>query len=638
MPTITSAGVIALPDLASALSETDMDIYCSDGTFRSDAKEVEKTVARGVPLFILSSDVAQPGLHPWLNKQAGNGVPVALLRMGGAVVVPGSLSIDLPVTVDELLATLGQPAAGGATGLLVVGADGTVTAPAQQAPAPVAVDDWDDEPVLSQPRVLAPAPWAEASAPIQAAPVAVDSSWDDDELEAAPVIVQPEPVPPAESAPWIQQAPPQPEPAAWLAQQAPPQPESQPQASAPWLAQPATEQSAPASWNQPPPPPPAVEQPATASAPWQQQQPPPTQAPQQWQQQAPPAAPQQWQQAPAPAPAPAHQQAPPAPPMWQQPAPAAADQDVYGGFDMADALAPAVDNMPVARRTGPGFVVVCLAGKGGVGKSLMAKAIAEAASDGGLSVALIDANRGQGDQAKYLRLAPGASLPTIFDFAAGSARIEDVFLTPEIVNASRHPAAMRTAAPVKYSVVLAPPAHLADPDVVTTAKYNQVVAYAKAHFDMVVLDTQIVEATDTSGLIDGMVIPLALAGAWSIGVTDSSRPGLENLKERLAAFVGAGADPSRILIAPNQLNPATKVDFSQMAQSFAGLGTYMGHIVMDPRVENAMNQAASLTALSTLAPMLNLLCFRITGLPAFDPQLTEAAPAKRSLFARLTGR
>ncbi len=87
--------------------------------------------------------------------------------------------------------------------------------------------------------------------------------------------------------------------------------------------------------------------------------------------------------------------------------------------------------------------------------------------------------------------------------------------------------------------------------------YRRVIDYARANADLVVIDTQIVEAFDTSGLVDGLVVPLLSEGAWGLGVADQSAAGFDNLARRLFHFAEAGVNSFRLMVAFNRLRDST---------------------------------------------------------------------------------
>ena len=111
----------------------------------------------------------------------------------------------------------------------------------------------------------------------------------------------------------------------------------------------------------------------------------------------------------------------------------------------------------------------------------------------------------------------------------------DVLINPKQLTALRG-----ARSPLHFGVILAPPKDQADNQIVTSRAYAAAIEYARRQADLVFIDTQTIEAQDTTGLIDDVVVPLLLSGAWGLGLSDSSTEGVENLEWILQNFVGPG--------------------------------------------------------------------------------------------------
>lgn len=302
------------------------------------------------------------------------------------------------------------------------------------------------------------------------------------------------------------------------------------------------------------------------------------------------------------------------PPVVEQPAP----------------RVPATTRRPVAsgRRLAP--LVVSLAAKAGVGKSTLAISLAQrAATRGGLGrVVVVDANRGQGDVRKYLRVGQ-ARLPSVYD-SAMSGDPRTAIITPARLNAERDPSLPE----VGIAVALAPPRNQADPEVVSAEVYRSVIDAARSAADLVVVDTQIVEAHDTSGIIDGVVIPLlSTPNAWGLGVADDSRPGLDNLLGWISANA-ARFDGARWMVALNRVSDDSPMSVELAERIVSRYGTLVGLAHEDAEVKAAA--AMSVVPSSTeVTEMLDAVLWRVIGGEAFDP--ARAAPQvaeRRSIFRR----
>lgn len=312
----------------------------------------------------------------------------------------------------------------------------------------------------------------------------------------------------------------------------------------------------------------------------------------------------------------------PAPRPVQETTPIAAE-DMFGSG--------ASDGTVSGAGFGLGDLVFGVAGKGGVGKTTAAILLAVHAASRGLRVTLIDGNRGQADVAGLLRLRK-AELPTMHDAAVHSPDV--ALLTPDMVNTPR-PSILP---PVGFAVVLGPPPKLSDPKVVTAKAYRDMIDYARSRSDLVIVDTQILEATDTSGLIDEVVVPTLVAGAWAVGVSGYSGMSTTNMADRLPELLARGVAKEHLLTflnaAPEQEKAAAELD--KMPLFFSQFSTYLGSVPRIDSIEDKMNRGiiAEETIPDELADVFDEVLFRVRGLPKPD-----RAPAKKpSLFARMFGR
>ncbi|MHB8318099.1 MAG: hypothetical protein ACYDEP_02540 [Acidimicrobiales bacterium] len=276
--------------------------------------------------------------------------------------------------------------------------------------------------------------------------------------------------------------------------------------------------------------------------------------------------------------------------------------------------------VPVATKTGRkrSPAIISFAGKGGVGKTTIALALAErAVIVGGIErVILIDANRGQGDVRKYTRI--GGHLPSIYD-AAISGNPSAAVVDPKQLSQARP-----GLPDLHIGIVLAPTSDQADPTIVTSDVYGSVIDYARSVADLVVLDTQIVEAVDTSGLIDGVVVPLLVTDAWGLGISDSSMPGVSNLLSRLKLFQSRNVNPARMMIALNRLAVDSGINPSAVTQLMASYGTWVGSVTESSAMSRAFEigqvPGAMLTDdpdMAEMSALLNKILHRVTGLDVF---------------------
>lgn len=294
---------------------------------------------------------------------------------------------------------------------------------------------------------------------------------------------------------------------------------------------------------------------------------------------------------------------------------------------------PAATSRRAQSRRAP--VVVVFSGKGGVGKTATALALAQrAARKGGLArVLLVDANRGQGDVRKYLRLRSG-TLPSIFD-AAASGEPRRGIVGPTALNAARG----ETLAALGFGAVLAPDDEHADPAAVPAAAYRAVVDYARARFDLVVLDTQIVEAADTSGLVDGLVVPLLCDGAYGVALSDTSMAGVQNTLVRVNMLIASGVPRDHLMLGVNRASPVSGLDEALMRRRCEPLAAWVGMVRIDPRIVSVFEQGfipgdPDAPEIPPWFAMLDAVLHRATGLEVFHVRTENAAKPRRSGFWR----
>ncbi|MFD6092836.1 CpaE family protein [Oerskovia sp. NPDC060338] len=621
--------LIGLPGLAGALRAAGVEVVGGTAAFKDDANAARSLIASGTQLTVLAADRTTVGLRPWLAKVAAS-CPTFILRVdgGAGLEIAGATDIPLPSAFAEILAYADLEMVDDELGSAIVDGDGNCvlaeTSSPSTAAAPVAVEPPAPAPSAAPSPAPSPAPApvpAAVRAPVEPEPIelpaAVQAHVADPVVvhHPTPAPITATPVAPAPLAPAHAPVEPAlaPTPASFDVWETPaPAPAPTPAPLAPVALAPAP--AAPVAvadsnpWASPPPAARAREDEEDENG---------------WDQEAATPVPQLAYVPAAPAPAPAPTPAP----VPARPAPAPIET-----FDASDFLVAASPDTTARERRAParGLVVPVVAGKGGVGKSSMSISIADAAATtGGLSVCLVDANRGQGDLSRYLRIR-GASVPTIYDAAVGAASYDDVILGPDSTSQLRP----QLLPDLPFSVILAPPDHLADPDVVTTEVYLRALDAARRRFDVVVVDTQIVEASDTSGLIDGLVIPSLVDGGWAVGLTDPSTPGVENLRHRLTAFRAAGVTSDRMLVVLNRVSPDMSMDDERFGRMYTGLGSYLGQVEETILVKNAMNAGDSPYKLGALAPMIDAICHRVTGRPEFDPARHAEPRKRRGLFGR----
>lgn len=278
-----------------------------------------------------------------------------------------------------------------------------------------------------------------------------------------------------------------------------------------------------------------------------------------------------------------------------------------------------------------GRVILSASGKGGVGKSSSGIAMAEIASREGLRVVVVDANRGQADLRKYLRLGD-APLRTAYDaYVTGDPA--QAILTPDDYGHLRR--AARLDVP-DFAIVLGPPRDQADPRLVSAAVYGSIIDHARSIADLVIVDTQIIEAHRTD-LWDDLFLPLLRTDAWMLAITDESTPGVSNLIDRITEMQSAGLTSARVLVLATQYDDLTEEDAAYFQSRFAALGTFIGNTSVDVTFHEQLNLGRFAVDSPGVLPAYLAVLDRVTGRSdLFSPR--PAAPAKRGLFNLIRGR
>lgn len=287
------------------------------------------------------------------------------------------------------------------------------------------------------------------------------------------------------------------------------------------------------------------------------------------------------------------------------------------------------------RPHGKGDVVIVWGAKGGVGKTTTALNLAQRAAASGLRVVLIDANFGQGDIRQYLRLAK-ANIPSIYD-AAISRDLKDAFVGPDTINHFR-PDGLDD---IKFVYVAAPPENLADPSIVTPELYSAVIATSTHFADLVVVDTQIVEAVDMSGMVTRLIEPLLQETAWGVGVSDLSSPGMKNLFKRLDYFEEQQVPSSRMMTLLNKVDREAAFNEATLGKVLNKNSKFLGTVFHDHEIYSNMNLGRTASDVLALYPMLDTILATITGQQPPQVSLTSSAPVKkrrRGLFGWKAGK
>lgn len=268
---------------------------------------------------------------------------------------------------------------------------------------------------------------------------------------------------------------------------------------------------------------------------------------------------------------------------------------------------------------GLGSFVITYSGKGGVGKSTASLQMAHKAAAAGLKVVLIDGNSGQGDLRTYLRLNR-TDLPTIYDAAIGP--IQNAILTPAVINRHRE----QNLGEVKFAFIAAPPDDINDPDVVTHEVYRRVIEFARRNSDLVIMDTQIIESADRTGVVTQLILPALVHDAWGVGVTDMTNVGVNNLNNRLRKFLREEVPKDRLMVMINRVHPEQLEMAAKATTYFHDKATFLGSVEMDAGIGQDMNAGRINISNPQLGSIMSKILLRVTGNENFRAE-AEGAPA-----------
>lgn len=282
-------------------------------------------------------------------------------------------------------------------------------------------------------------------------------------------------------------------------------------------------------------------------------------------------------------------------------------------------------------------IIVNCSGKGGVGKTTMSLLLAQrAAVHGDMKVIVVDGNRGQGDVRPYLRLPTGDhGLPTI-TAARGNTDVLVAINSPAAVNAARN----EHLEHIGFGLVLAPVGADTSPEITSTDLYRRVIQRARQIADLVIVDTQIIEASDTSGLIDGLIVPLLADGGWAVATSDMSSASVENIIDRTAMFHTAGVPRDRIMLLFNRVVAASSFDQTSLDRLFEDKAVSIGTVGADAALAQGMNVGRLDHDHPAIRTVLDTALLRVTGNPMFEQvdQPDVRRPSLPNLLSRLRHR
>ncbi|WP_159604629.1 ParA family protein [Agromyces humi] len=283
-----------------------------------------------------------------------------------------------------------------------------------------------------------------------------------------------------------------------------------------------------------------------------------------------------------------------------------------------------------ARRSGAGkcgALVFAWAYKGGVNKTSIAMQLAHRGASKGLRVVLVDMNRGQGGIRTMLRIADDAPIRSAYD-ASVSGDPADAILMPDELASSTVRAS--TLEPIDFAVVLAPPRSEADINGASWAVYRQIIEHARSVADLVIVDTQTVEATDNSGLIDNVMVPLMIDDAWGVAITEFAKESVDNLIAALQMYAERGLKRDRQLLAVTRVQNFDQASAAGVDRKFGAFARFAGTTAISVHVKDQLDRGRIVSDDPAVRPLLDTVLLRVTGNTDFEERANR--PKRRGLF------
>jgi Mrp family chromosome partitioning ATPase len=290
-------------------------------------------------------------------------------------------------------------------------------------------------------------------------------------------------------------------------------------------------------------------------------------------------------------------------------------------------------------RTGEAEVIVTVSGSGGTGKSTLSLALADRAANRGKNVILIGGNIGQPDLATYLRIAD-APLPTMTN-AIFAGKVEEGLVGAERMNQIRDAKLDK----IKFAFLPEPTIEQLRSGVVTAPAVFELIDQARQirGADLIVVDTQIIEADDPRRMVEDVILPVLDRGGWALAVTTLAKAGLANLINVMKRFREQGINPARVMSVLNRVPvdlPGVAARQEDVVAALRQLSVHRGTIWQDTEIVTRTNIGQPISNLPVTANILDGILNRI-----FDDMAVEAAaydlfaqPERRpGLWSRLIG-
>ena len=152
-----------------------------------------------------------------------------------------------------------------------------------------------------------------------------------------------------------------------------------------------------------------------------------------------------------------------------------------------------------------------------------------------------------------------------------------------------------------------------------------------------VVDTHPIAAAEPSEMATDLILPLMRAGAWGVGLTDCSIPGLKHLEAALDFLIEQGVPQDRLMTVINRVPASANLNMELLGSRLSRRSHWIGPIFTDEEdVQNRSNAGIVLVDVNTMAHQVENILNRACGLEVVTAPPGETKPRPFGPF-RLSG-
>lgn len=303
--------------------------------------------------------------------------------------------------------------------------------------------------------------------------------------------------------------------------------------------------------------------------------------------------------------------------------------DAAAGHRGPDSAAEVFDHARRAGRSALAQRIVVFGARGGLGKTSLAQALAATAAARELPAVLVDGNREQGDQHLLLRLDHQRPHPSAYE-TARTGRPQDAICPPRLLDDLR--GGRRDQ--IRFALVAAPPSTIPGAAHATTpAVYRKIIDHAARISDLVIIDTHPLSPACPGPMLTDLILPILRGGAWGVGLTDASIPGLTHLEETLDYLIESGVPQDRLLTIINRVPASAELDMETLGGRLARRSRWVGPIYADDEeIPNRSNAGYTLDDVHVMAHQVENILYQTCGL---DVRTAPPGTGRRNILGFL---